>query len=132
METSASMPEAGPGTNGSGSATPTAGAEPHSQVLGGTVPDGVPNRSLGAGAPHPQAHEPSRQVLEVVCGVPLPLAMHDLLSAIEHTLVQRALDATHGNKKEAADLLGIRRTTLVEKLRRWRPTHPTNAAGDLG
>jgi transcriptional regulator with PAS, ATPase and Fis domain len=40
------------------------------------------------------------------------------LSAIERDLIQRALDRTHGNRNRAADLLRVKRTTLVEKLKR--------------
>ena len=40
------------------------------------------------------------------------------LASIERDLIQRALDRTRGNRNKAADLLRIKRTTLVEKLRR--------------
>ncbi len=40
------------------------------------------------------------------------------LATIERDLIQRALDRTHGNRNRAADLLRIKRTTLVEKLKR--------------
>jgi DNA-binding NtrC family response regulator len=40
------------------------------------------------------------------------------LAAIERDLIDRALDRTQGNRNRAADLLRIKRTTLVEKLRR--------------
>jgi len=40
------------------------------------------------------------------------------LASIERDLVHRALDRTGGNRNKAADLLRIKRTTLVEKLRR--------------
>ena len=46
------------------------------------------------------------------------LNMPSYLAAIEKDLIQRALDRTRGNRNRAADLLGIKRTTLVEKLRR--------------
>jgi two-component system response regulator PilR (NtrC family) len=49
------------------------------------------------------------------------LNMPAYLSAIERDLIQRALDRTSGNRNRAADLLGIKRTTLVEKLRRLGP-----------
>jgi len=42
------------------------------------------------------------------------------LAAIEHDLIERALDRTRGNRNRAADLLRIKRTTLVEKLKRMR------------
>ena len=40
------------------------------------------------------------------------------LASVERDLVHRALDRTRGNRNKAADLLRIKRTTLVEKLRR--------------
>jgi DNA-binding NtrC family response regulator len=49
------------------------------------------------------------------------LNMPAYLAAIERDLIQRALDRTKGNRNRAADLLGIKRTTLVEKLRRLGP-----------
>ncbi len=49
------------------------------------------------------------------------LNMPAYLAAIERDLIQRALDRTRGNRNRAADLLGIKRTTLVEKLRRLGP-----------
>jgi DNA-binding NtrC family response regulator len=41
-----------------------------------------------------------------------------LVSGFEHALIQRALERTDGNKRRAADLLHIKRTTLIEKLKR--------------
>ena len=40
------------------------------------------------------------------------------LASIQRNLVHRALERTGGNRNKAADLLHIKRTTLVEKLRR--------------
>jgi DNA-binding NtrC family response regulator len=40
------------------------------------------------------------------------------LASIEKDLIRRALDRTGGNRNKAADLLRIKRTTLVEKLKR--------------
>ena len=47
-------------------------------------------------------------------GVNLP----DLVDQIERDLIQRALSRTGGNKAAAAGLLSLKRTTLVEKLKR--------------
>ena len=44
------------------------------------------------------------------------LAAH--LAAVERELIQRALEDTGGNRQQAARRLGLKRTTLVEKLRR--------------
>ena len=46
------------------------------------------------------------------------LDLPSYLASIERDLIQRALDRTGGNRNKAADLLRIKRTTLVEKLRR--------------
>ena len=44
--------------------------------------------------------------------------LDDLVSTFEHGLIRRALERTKGNKRQAADLLHIKRTTLIEKLKR--------------
>jgi transcriptional regulator with PAS, ATPase and Fis domain len=44
--------------------------------------------------------------------------MERLVSDFEHSLIRRALERTHGNKRQAADLLHVKRTTLIEKLKR--------------
>ena len=41
-----------------------------------------------------------------------------LVSDFERSLIQRALERTQGNKRQAADLLHVKRTTLIEKLKR--------------
>src|SRR5439155_6196609 len=54
-------------------------------------------------------------------GVSLPEDGMDLdafMSSIERDLIQRSLERTGGNKGRAARLLGLKRTTLVEKLKR--------------
>jgi len=43
------------------------------------------------------------------------------LAAIERDLIVRSLDRTGGNRNRAAELLRIKRTTLVEKLKRLGP-----------
>ena len=44
--------------------------------------------------------------------------LESLVTDFEHTLIRRALEHTGGNKRQAADLLHIKRTTLIEKLKR--------------
>jgi len=46
------------------------------------------------------------------------LDMERLVSDFERSLIRRALGRTGGNKRQAADLLHVKRTTLVEKLKR--------------
>jgi two-component system response regulator PilR (NtrC family) len=43
------------------------------------------------------------------------------ISGIEHELIRRALEKTGGNKGQASKLLNLKRTTLVEKLKRLEP-----------
>jgi transcriptional regulator with PAS, ATPase and Fis domain len=40
------------------------------------------------------------------------------VNRIEHELIRRALEKTGGNKGQASKLLNLKRTTLVEKLKR--------------
>jgi DNA-binding NtrC family response regulator len=44
--------------------------------------------------------------------------MDRLVSDFEHGLIRHALERTKGNKRQAADLLQLKRTTLIEKLKR--------------
>jgi sigma-54 specific flagellar transcriptional regulator A len=48
----------------------------------------------------------------------LPVDLPTLLRQLEDAYIRAALTQTRFNKKEAAKLLGMGRTTLVEKLRR--------------
>jgi sigma-54 specific flagellar transcriptional regulator A len=50
--------------------------------------------------------------------VALPVDLPTMLRQIENAYINAALAQTRCNKKEAAKLLGMGRTTLVEKLRR--------------
>jgi DNA-binding NtrC family response regulator len=50
------------------------------------------------------------------------LDLPSYLTSIEHDLIRRALDRTSGNRNKAAELLRIKRTTLVEKLKRLERT----------
>lgn len=50
--------------------------------------------------------------------VSLPVDLPTMLRQIENAYINAALTQTRCNKKEAAKLLGMGRTTLVEKLRR--------------
>jgi DNA-binding NtrC family response regulator len=52
-------------------------------------------------------------------GIDLP----GYLASIERDLVRRALERTAGNRNRAADLLRLKRTTLVEKLKRIGTEH---------
>jgi DNA-binding NtrC family response regulator len=71
------------------------------------LPDEIRSASPGAGS---AAH-----------AEPMPehgLDLDGYLSNVELMLIRKALDRTSGNKRRAADLLQIKRTTLIEKLKR--------------
>ncbi len=53
-----------------------------------------------------------------------PVDLPRLLRRLEEAYIAAALDRTGGNKKAAANLLGLQRTTLVEKLRRRNKDMP--------
>ena len=61
-----------------------------------------------------------------VKGAPIPelpengADLKTILEAVEEKMIGEALVRTGGNKNRAAELLGLNRTTLVEKLRRRR------------
>jgi DNA-binding NtrC family response regulator len=64
-----------------------------------------------------QAEEPA-----LMSAITLPehgLDLDRFVSDIEKDLIQRSLERTGGNKGAAAKLLGLKRTTLVEKLKRF-------------
>ena len=46
------------------------------------------------------------------------LTLKDFLDAVEGRLIDEALDKALGVKNQAAELLGIKRTTLIEKLKK--------------
>jgi DNA-binding NtrC family response regulator len=63
---------------------------------------------------------------------PLPLSLmlpdtgldlETTIARIERDLIERSLERTHGNKERAARLLNLKRTTLVEKLKRLQRLH---------
>ena len=63
----------------------------------------------------------SARVQAVGIGVDFPdegLDLDQLISGIERDLIHRALERTQGNKGQASRLLNLKRTTLVEKLKR--------------
>jgi DNA-binding NtrC family response regulator len=51
-----------------------------------------------------------------------------ILESVEDRMIAEALVRTGGNKNRAAELLGLNRTTLVEKLRRKRSVTPPTAS----
>jgi DNA-binding NtrC family response regulator len=61
-----------------------------------------------------------RPVASATMGVPLPdsgLDFDETVGQIERQILEDALRRTKGNKSAAADMLGLKRTTLSAKLR---------------
>ena len=57
--------------------------------------------------------------------------LKNVVAAFENHLVDQALARTHGNKNRASMLLGLNRTTLVEKLRKRGMITPLKASADI-
>jgi sigma-54 specific flagellar transcriptional regulator A len=67
------------------------------------------------------AGEVAYEMLDVDAALPLGgIDLKDHMSAIEIGLIRKALEEADGTVAGAARLLRIRRTTLVEKLRKYR------------
>ena len=61
------------------------------------------------------------EAIDLIPGLALPdegLDFESFISRIEHEVIRRALERTGGNKAAAATVLNLKRTTLVEKLKR--------------
>jgi DNA-binding NtrC family response regulator len=48
----------------------------------------------------------------------MPISLDDRVREFETGLIRWALEATHGNKSKAAALLGIKRSTLGDRINR--------------
>jgi sigma-54 dependent transcriptional regulator, flagellar regulatory protein len=89
------------------------------------VPDTGPPAALAPAAFEPEMTE--REALFLLADAPatgnvLPPEGIDLrahMARIEESLIRQALDRSNGIVAQAARLLGLRRTTLVEKLRKF-------------
>lgn len=71
--------------------------------------------------PDPSDSMVARRVVASPDGFLLPeegLSLREAVEAFEMSLIQQALERTGGNKNQASILLGMNRTTLVEKLRK--------------
>jgi DNA-binding NtrC family response regulator len=55
------------------------------------------------------------------------LAFNDVVGRFESDLILQALEQTHWNKNQAARLLGLNRTTLLEKIKKRGLTSPPEA-----
>jgi sigma-54 specific flagellar transcriptional regulator A len=86
----------------------------------------TPPPEVGPNAPHPWPHAAESAPrgltpppsVDTPIPVALPVDLPTMLRQLENTFIDAALAQTQNNRKEAAKLLGMGRTTLVEKLRR--------------
>jgi len=62
--------------------------------------------------------------------IPDGFDLRNYLESLEQRLIVRALDAAGGTVAQAARLLGLRRTTLVEKLRKYSLTAADGAVSE--
>lgn len=51
--------------------------------------------------------------------IDLPVDMKEFMRTIEYNLLLKALHTANGVQQDAANLLGLNRTTLVEKMRKY-------------
>jgi DNA-binding NtrC family response regulator len=60
------------------------------------------------------------------------LDLERYIEGIELSLIKRSLERTGGNKRQAARLLNLKRTTLVEKLKRLEPAQGGDQGSEIG
>jgi transcriptional regulator with GAF, ATPase, and Fis domain len=66
-----------------------------------------------------EAAEATETALRLVAAN-LPLDLKDFIQKIERDIIVRTLASVQGNQKAAARLLGLKHTTLNEKVKRFR------------
>ncbi len=81
----------------------------------------VPPLEVTAPAPAPAQSQTQAQASAAALASDLDAAvdLRTALESLERQLINRALTRAQGNRTEAAALLGLNRTTLVEKLRKY-------------
>ncbi len=88
------------------------------------LPASLPNQQAATVVINlPQGYSPDigdvlRALTDTNFKVALPINLPGALKRVEQICIDQALAQTHGSRQKAADLLGMNRTTLVEKLRR--------------
>ena len=68
-------------------------------------------------APSPESLGP--ESIDISFPTESEFSLTSFMGDIERTLVQKALEKAGGNRSKAAEILGINRTTLIEKLKRF-------------
>lgn len=58
--------------------------------------------------------------------------LYAVLAELEDRLIREALERSGGNKNQAAKILGLNRTTLVEKLKKKNKSPPGTGGGGQG
>jgi sigma-54 specific flagellar transcriptional regulator A len=104
-------------------AVTAAGAQSAAPVTAATTP-GAPGSAEEA---PPMAPPLLDMMLEPI---PEGFDLRAYLETLEQRLIERALQSSGGTVAQAARLLGLRRTTLVEKLRKYAPDSDAAAASD--
>jgi len=77
-------------------------------------PDDLPDRLYGEKRSSAQPGKPSGDIVLTENGIDL----NEFLDSYEEKLIMQALKLSGGVKSKAASLLGLNRTTLVEKLKK--------------
>jgi sigma-54 specific flagellar transcriptional regulator A len=81
----------------------------------------------GAQAPAPAGDEaatnPAEDAIRMALGLDLlgeqGISLRDRINSIERSFIEQAMDRSRGNVSQAARLLGLQRTTLIEKLAKY-------------
>ena len=83
------------------------------------TPDDLPERYLGHRTDHPsKAAQPAGTTPPPTALPPEGICLNSAVDEFETGLILQALERTGGNKKEAALLLNLKRTTLIEKMKK--------------
>ena len=104
------------------------GSPPESRARPAAAPAPGPRSKPPADAHRPEPWEPLEMPTESHM-IQLPIDLPAFIRDIEDRYITAALEQASGNRRAAADLLGLQRTTLVEKLRRRTQRQGEAASG---
>ncbi len=82
------------------------------------LPDKIRETSKDEVVTEPHSVTPSKYATKELDLPDSGLNLKSVIENMEKQLIQRALEKTGGNKNKAAELLGLNRTTLIEKLKK--------------